>query len=278
MNKVIRNTLIVIAILILAVSAFFAGNVVARVTSYGSAGMMGNYEGNSTTNKPYGPGMMGGSAADNPNAAPLTLDEAKAAAESYLAALNNSDLGISEIMVFDNNAYVVVTEKSTGLGAFELLVDPSSHAAYPEYGPNMMWNLKYGDLNRRNMMGGRNGGGMMGGRNERGMMGRQNGGGMMGGRNGGGMMGGNGLSGTLPADVSADMTVTPGKAVEIAQAYLDANLPGAAAATDPIQFYGYYTLDFEQDGVVVGMLSVNGFTGQVFLHTWHGAFIQEQAY
>ncbi len=201
-----------------------------------------------------GRGMMGGNGYNTANAAPLTLDEAKAAAETYLGTLNNSDLVISEIMVFDNNAYVVVTEKSTGLGAFELLVDPSSHVAYPEYGPNMMWNLKYGSLNHQNMMGGRNG--MMGG----------------------GMMGGYGFPGSLPADVSADMTITPEQAIQAAQAYLDANLSGASAAMDPIQFHGYYTLDFERDGVVVGMLSVNGFSGQVFLHTWHGTFIEEQEY
>ena len=139
--------------------------------------------------------------------------------------------------------------QSTGLGAFELLVDPVSRIAYPEHGPNIMWNLKYGGLNHQNMMGGR--GGMMNG-----------------------MMGGNGWSSATPADVSAEMTVSPEKAIEYAQAYLDANLAGATAATDPVQFYGYYTLDFERDGVVIGMLSVNGYGGQVFLHTWHGNFIE----
>jgi hypothetical protein len=158
-------------------------------------------------------------------------------------------------MIFDNNAYVVVTEKSTDLGAFELLVDPVSRIAYPEHGPNIMWNLKYGGLNHVNMMGGR--GGMMGST---------------------GMMGGYGQSSTVPTNVSSAMTVTPQEAIQAAQAFLDANLAGATAATDPVQFYGYYTLDFERDGAVVGMLSVNGFSGQVFLHTWHGTFIQEQAY
>lgn len=269
MNKVVRNTLIVLAILVLAGGIFFAGNMVARASLFGPAGMMGGYGWNATNNGAYGPGMMGGSRSgygmmggsragygmmggygyNNTNATPLTLDEAKIAAETYLATLNNSDLEVSEIMIFDNNAYVVVIEKSTGLGAFELLVDPTTRVAYPEHGPNIMWNLKYGGLNHQNMMGG-----------------------------GYGMMGGYGLSSSVPAEVSAEMTVTPEKAIEYAQAYLDANLAGATAATDPVRFYGYYTLDFERDGVVVGMLSVNGFSGQVFLHTWHGTFIQEQAY
>jgi hypothetical protein len=54
-------------------------------------------------------------------------------------------------MIFDNNGYVVVKEASTGIGAFELLVDPTSQIAYPEHGPNMMWNLKYSGLNHNNM-------------------------------------------------------------------------------------------------------------------------------
>jgi len=39
-----------------------------------------------------------------------------------------------------------------------------------------------------------------------------------------------------------------------------------------------YTLDFEKDGKVAGMLSVNGYSGQVFLHTWHGTFIEESEF
>jgi hypothetical protein len=280
MNKVVRNTLIVIAILVLAGGVFFAGSFYARALAFGGTGMMGGYGWSTGNNNGYGPGMMGGSRTgygmmggrggngvgpgmmggygySDANVTPLTLNEAQAAAESYLATLDNPDLKISEIMIFDNNAYVVVTEESSGLGAFELLVDPSSRTAYPEHGPNIMWNLKYGGLNHQNMMGGQSG--MMNG--------------MM-----NGMMGGNGWSSAVPTDVSAEMAVSPEKAIEYAQAYLDANLAGATAATDPVQFYGYYTLDFERDSVVVGMLSVNGYSGQVFLHTWHGTFIQEQAY
>jgi hypothetical protein len=162
---------------------------------------------------------------------------------------------VAEVMIFDNNAYVVVKEMGTGNGAFELLVDPATQNAYPEFGPNMMWNLKYGGLNHSQMMGGSNG--MMGGNN--------------------GMMGGDGWDTAVPTDLSAEMNVTPEKAIEYAQKYLDANLKGATAATDPVKFYGYYTLDFEKGGKVAGMLSVNGYSGQVFLHTWHGTFIEESA-
>ena len=77
---------------------------------------------------------------------------------TYLAVLNIPDLKVAEVMVFDNNAYVRVVEQSTGIGAFELLVDPATLAVTPEPGPNMMWNLKYSALNHQYMMGGMDGG------------------------------------------------------------------------------------------------------------------------
>jgi len=79
---------------------------------------------------------------------PLSIEQAKQAVESYLASANHADLVVKEVMIFDNHAYVIAAEESTGIGALELLVDPLSLRVVPEYGPNMMWNQKYG------MMGG----------------------------------------------------------------------------------------------------------------------------
>jgi hypothetical protein len=86
-----------------------------------------------------------------------------------------------------------------------------------------------------------------------------------------------GWNNTTQLDFTVEMTVTPEQAVEYAQQYLDANIAGASTEHS-MQFYGYYTLDFEKDGKVAGMLSVNGYNGQIFLHTWHGAFIEETEY
>lgn len=84
---------------------------------------------------------------------------------------------------------------------------------------------------------------------------------------GGGMMGGVAFTGSGP------MTVTANQAQDIAQHWLDINKSGTSAKTaDP--FYGYYTVDFQRDGKLVGMLSVNGHSGQVWYHTWHGAFVE----
>jgi hypothetical protein len=84
---------------------------------------------------------------------------------------------------------------------------------------------------------------------------------------GGGMMGGFGVSGSRP------MTVSTQQAQDVAQRWLDANQTGTSAKV-PDSFYGFYTVDFQRAGRLVGMLSVNGYSGQVWFHSWHGSFIQ----
>jgi hypothetical protein len=189
----------------------------------------------------YGPGMMDGYGWDDDRSGvePLSIEQAQDAVEDYLAELGDDDLALEEVMIFDNQAYAEVVEGSTGIGAMELLVDPVTLAVYPEHGPNMMWNLKYSP-----MASGAGGYGMMGGR-------------------------------IAPSeDVSAEMPVSADEAVEAAQRYLDGALPGAEADEHAEPFYGYYTLHVTRDGEVIGMLSVNGYSGQVFPHTWHGDFIE----
>lgn len=70
-----------------------------------------------------------------------------------------------------------------------------------------------------------------------------------------------------------EMTITRTQARSLAQDYLDANLPGTTSSTLD-QFYGYYTVHTMKDGKISGMLSVNGFTGQVWYHWWHGEFVR----
>jgi hypothetical protein len=89
------------------------------------------------------------------------------------------------------------------------------------------------------------------------------------------MMGGSGFSNdTQVPDVSADMPVSAEEASQVAQLLLDTYYPGVEVSDEITAFYGYYTLDIERDGKIIGMLSVNGFTRQVFPHTWHGTFIE----
>lgn len=72
---------------------------------------------------------------------------------------------------------------------------------------------------------------------------------------------------------AGEMTVTPQQAAQLAQTYLDQYQPGTLLGDELTQFYGYYTLHTLQDGQIAGMLSVNGYSGQVWYHHWHGAFI-----
>ena len=84
-----------------------------------------------------------------------------------------------------------------------------------------------------------------------------------------GMHGGGGMMGGFAA---GEMTLSPEEARDVAQNWLDANYPGrTAGAPDP--FYGYYTLHFMNDGIIDGMLSVHGSSGEVWYHSWHGDFI-----
>ncbi len=77
------------------------------------------------------------------------------------------------------------------------------------------------------------------------------------------------------AQPTTEMAITKDKARSLAQAYLDTSFPGTKIEdVDP--FYGYYTVHTEKDGKISGMLSVNGFTGQIWYHWWHGQFIQEK--
>lgn len=200
-----------------------------------------------------GPGMMGGYGGGSLlGVGPLTLSETEQALEDYLSGLEDGDLVTGEIMVFDNHAYAQIIEESTGIGAMEVLVDPVTLAVTPEYGPNMMWNLKYSPMAGFGMMG------MMGAAVDPSGFGGVS-----------GMMGGQDLS-----DLPSEMPVDAEEAVEIAQRYLDAYLPGAEAGGEADPFYGYYTLHILRDGSTVGMLSVNGYSRQVFVHTWHGDLIE----
>ena len=157
----------------------------------------------------------------------ITMDQATTIVENYLQQNSNSDLKLDEIMEFQYNFYVQFSEKSTGINAFEALIDPYTGDMYPEPGPNMMWNAKYGMMS--------------------------------------GMMWG------TPA-INAQMSVTQDQAQQYAQRFIDTYLPGAKVG-DAERFYGYYTLHVLQNGQIYGMLSVNGYTGQVWFHSWHGQFL-----
>ena len=71
---------------------------------------------------------------------------------------------------------------------------------------------------------------------------------------------------------TANMPIGSDQARTLAQQYLDTNMHGLIVA-EADAFYGYYTLHTLNNGQVEGMLSVNGYTGAVWYHSWHGPFI-----
>ncbi len=165
------------------------------------------------------------------NGTPLNITTAATIAQNYVASIGNPDLTVKQVEEYQANFYVQVSEKSTGNGAFELLINKYTGSIYPEMGPNMMWNTKYG------------------------------------------MMRSGALGGVFGTPTTTT-TVTATQATANAQQYLTTYLPGTTTG-DVTAFYGYYTIEVVNGTTPYGMISVNGYNGQVWFHTWHGAFIQE---
>jgi len=187
-----------------------------------------------------GPGYPGlGRTVPRSGGEALSLKDAPEAVEGYLQSLSVPGLAIAEVMEFADNFYAEVVEERTSVHAMELLIDKDTGAVYPEYGPNMMWNTKYGMHSASGWSG------MMGG-----------------------MMGGSGTQ-----EPSADMPVSPDQALQYAQRYLETYIPGTQVADEADGFYGYYTIHVLKEGQIYGMLSVHGYSGQVWYHNWHGQFV-----
>jgi hypothetical protein len=185
----------------------------------------------------YGRGYAVGSYASNTGKS-IILKQAVEIAQQYVTSINNPDLKVAEVEEYTNDFYVQVHEISTGTGAFELIIDKYSGNIYPEMGPNMMWNTKY--ITHRGMMGFYTG--------LKGMMGFQR-------------------TTSIPMTLNAEHAEVNAKQF-LNQYYVDATVGHVKA------FYGYYHVEVLSDGEVFGMLSVNGYSGEVWFHNWHGSFIQ----
>jgi hypothetical protein len=187
----------------------------------GPGGMMGPGGGSSPG------GMMGPGGPYRSSGERISMEQATQIVEEYLNDRNDPDLEVKEIMEFSYNFYIGFEEESTGIHAFEALIDPFTGDLYPEPGPNMMWNARYGMMS--------------------------------------------GMMWSTPGDIGP-MTVSEDEAREFAQKFIDSYLPGGKV-DEPDRFYGYYTLHVLEDEKIYGMLSVNGYTGEVWYHFWHGPFL-----
>jgi hypothetical protein len=178
--------------------------------------------------------MMGSSwfSNDGNSLESYNFDEVKEKTKEYLEENKLEDLQIAEIMEFSNNFYMEITEKDTDFGAMELLLDKNTGNIFPEYGPNMMWNTKYG-LNMH----------------------------------------------MIANQTDADMSIDEEEAIQLAEKYLNKRGTDEFTGEEADRYYGYYTIHtVSKEGDIVGMLSVNGFTGQVWYHSWHGVFIDMEEY
>ena len=191
----------------------------------------------------YSQGMMGGMrmAIYSSNAKPISDAKAFQSLEAY-ASRYGAGVKLKDIMVFSENVYAQVVDAKTGAGFGEILFDRFSGFVQPEPGPNMMWNTQYG-------MG-------WGGSS---MMGNQNG----------------GMMGTTPAKpVTTAIRYSEPAANKLAVTFLSSYLP-KTKLHEGQAFPGYYTYDYGRTEIE-GMLSVNGTTGEIWIHTWHGSFIMEK--
>jgi len=62
-------------------------------------------------------------------------------------------------------------------------------------------------------------------------------------------------------------------AKKLAEDFLTGYLPGAKIL-ESNEMPGYYTFDFGRNNIE-GMLSVNAYSGQIWVHTWHGSYLGE---
>lgn len=159
---------------------------------------------------------------------------------------------VSELMAFTQNDYAAVSGKN-GKPAFELLVWPKQGWVMEEPA-SMMWNTRYGITGKL-------------GKSTTGLLGPM---GMM----GSGMMGG---LGAWYGD-GAGKVSSVAQAAKVANSWLAEFRAGEIAETDGRAFPGYFTLDTTRNGKTVGMLSVNGSTGAVWYHGWHGVFLAERSF
>lgn len=226
-RNIIIGLLVVIVIILLA---FLAFRPMMYGPTYDSSGYPswrmgpGMMHGPSN-NYSFGPWMMGNMVGGmmslyHPGAKPITQDAALRNMENF-AIQYGSNVEVDDFMAFSSNYYGVLKDTSSGQGIAEVLVDRYSGSAYPEPGPNMMWNM-------------------------------------------------HDARGRLQA---GNAGYNQSEAKKLAEDFLVDYLPGAQILESEAM-PSYYTFDFGRNSIE-GMLSVNAYSGQIWVHTWHGPYLGE---
>ena len=143
--------------------------------------------------------------------------------------ISNYQTGIELVRIIEttNYFYMIFRETATGIGAFELLVDPVTGQMGFETGPSQLWNTKYGIWS----------------------------------------------SGKYMSNVISEV-----QAQYNAAKFLKNENPMASIDPKPVVFHGYYSFLEVQDGQIIGVLSVNGFNGDITPHDWLGKVLQTREF
>lgn len=221
-SKNLTIGLLLLIIILLAVLIFrsMMYSPVYNPAGYPSGKMGPGMMHNPGYNYTYGSGMMGNMmAVYYSESRPIAQDEALKIMQNFARKYSSNNTEIEDFMVFSSNYYAVLKDPSTGQYIAEILVDRYSGSAYPEPGPNMMWNTNYGA--------------------------------------------GRAQTGGKDYDLA--------ESEKLANDFLAGYLPGAQIIESKAM-PGYYTFDFGRNGIE-SMLSVNAYSGQLWVHTWHGPYI-----
>jgi hypothetical protein len=229
-NRNVIIGLLVVVLIALALLAF-------KPTMYGPGYSPGGYYPPWSMGPGMGPGMMYGPgygpgynysshmmgygammALYYSGAKPISSKDALQRMESF-ARQYGSNVEVEDFMAFSGNYYAVLKDTDNNLSLAEVLVDRYSGSAYPEPGPNTIWNTRYGS----------------------------------------GRVGAGGTAYDLAG------------AKRLAEDFLKVYLPGAKIM-EANALPGYYTFDFGRQEIE-GMLSVNAYSGEIWVHTWHGFYL-----
>lgn len=184
-----------------------------------------------------------GNVRTNSGSQPITMGQAVQIFKNQLVSVRNTNIAVHEVEEYQYNFYASYYEKDTGNFAFQMLIwKPGASGMSGMVGNGMMTGVTTPEPGPNMMWNTKYGmtNGMMGGHHQ---------------------------------GTSASMTVSPEQARTAAQQYLDSSLAGKTAG-DADTYYGYYNIDVMMNGSTFGMISVNGYTGQIWYHSWHGSYVQ----
>ncbi len=118
-------------------TGFFSG-------STGTPGSSGGPGLNASPMESYGAPAQPGTHLPAALSVPITSNKAIDIIRKYLAKTNNEDLYPAHLFEYNTHFETELREKDTQRGAFELIIDKFTGRIYPETGPNLSWNNKYG--------------------------------------------------------------------------------------------------------------------------------------